>query len=203
MPERLDITLTDDNPLGRALAAGRLVVTVVERITGDRVGVELVCKRKNGKWQSVPFREATHVFCNVARSWDKIGTYYPQKGLWYSADHADRTRTWSALKVLEVADGRAAMSNHQWIIEPAGECLRCGAELTETEGFFGPTCADIVGAEWASRGDHQTKNRDDRVEGEHPPRRAPEPEPEPQQLGLIEIAPGESLDDLYARLERR
>jgi hypothetical protein len=103
--------------------------------------------------------------------------------------------------VLEVAAGRADMINHQWEIEPAGYCLRCGAELTETEGFFGPDCAAIVGAEWSSRGQHQEKDRADRVEGERPPRR--DPEPEPEQLGLIEIAPGESLDDLYARLERR
>jgi hypothetical protein len=146
---------------GRMMATGRVKVTATLE---DRSHVTILFKafadnrdrdfddtvRKN--WVPCSLEKASHVFVevpNASGEWnDKVGTFYPRTGRWYSADNADTMRVDTAVSIA------------QWLITPridrlklalpeivefaeSTECAVCGLELSDPVSIqrgIGPTC---------------------------------------------------------------
>lgn len=219
MPDKLNISADElsATPLGHALYAGRLVATVVG--SNDHITIKAQPKAKvGGRWQSVNFDEATHVFVSVPGADggfpDRVGTYYPSgkyEGCFFSERTSDADRVKAALYVLNAAAGR----NDGKHVMMESFCLRCGRPLTEPESIklgFGPDCLPHVQSQ------HQKKVKDHKGEGTPTDKRTPDqkwqdneggktPEPpshyekrEATTDGLITLAPGESATDRLAKL---
>lgn len=136
---------------GRMLAAGRVKVTVTSHATGEHITIlfKAFCDNRDrqfkstGKnWEPCTLDEATHVFVEVPNQgdWnDKVGTFYPRNGRWYSADNADPARVYAAALVARWVNGETFESHCQ----EASECARCGLELTDPVSIargIGPVC---------------------------------------------------------------
>lgn len=208
----LDVTDFNTTMFGAAILAGRLVVTVQFKSTDEHVGLEFKGWRPGCNGAIVPFSEATRMYVNVARSWDKVATLYPlTDGVRLTAkvwrdQHCDEQRWHACMKVIDVARGEAPQDNLSWRLLLGHNCLRCGAELTEPESIeagMGPHCRKVVSAMYGTR--HQVKEKDASQSS------APTvgtPSPTPPEAGstattaenLVTLAPGESLDDLFERM---
>lgn len=139
-----------DTRAGRMLAAGTLTATIKSLRTGDHITIKATCKAKvDGRWQRAEFADATHVFFVVPSStgWgDKVGTWRPQTGRWYTDDYqTDAARIWAALEALRVACGGAPHTQSEFL--EANRCGRCGRKLTDPESIvrgIGPECAEMA-----------------------------------------------------------
>lgn len=142
-------TINDNTRLGRMLAAGRLTATLRSKVTGTHMTISFSAKAKiDGKWKTVPFSEATHVFIQQGQGgWGsaKVGTYYPANGKFYTEKGFDtRPWVWTVTHVLAAAH-TGILDTEQYDIQEANRCGKCGKELTDPvsiERGIGPTCAD-------------------------------------------------------------
>lgn len=155
---------TAGNPAAMALLAGRCVMTVQSRKSGQHITIRLNCKRKGSRWERASYDAASHVFVEVPRpdgEWpDKVGTLYPngdKAGQFWHATNADPARVWAAVRCMEVACGLKDWQDDQCEVLRTTNCMYCGRELTDPVSIrrgIGPTCADAC-----SIGEHQSKNR--------------------------------------------
>lgn len=176
MPDKLDIGLDAvqaqaqaGDPAALAFLAGRLVMSVQSKRTGEHITVRATAKVKAGGWKRCSFDAATHVFMDVPRPdgefADKVGTYYPggkYAGQLWSDTRADPARVWTAKLVLRIAAGLAPWETDQYEVLQNTHCLYCGRELTDPVSIrrqIGPECAKTVGG-----GMHQTKQRAPKAE---------------------------------------
>lgn len=141
---------------GRMMMAGRVKVTVTSPTTGEHITILLKCIADNRRrqfkpavdknWIECTLPDATHVFAevpNASGEWnDKVGTYYPKTGKWFSADGADAYRVYAAQAV-----GHWLIHPHTTpgggIYQESEECGVCGRELTDPvsiERGIGPVC---------------------------------------------------------------
>ncbi len=135
---------------GMALAAGRLLSTVVSAKTGVHVTVRLTAKRpprpNERRWQPCSFQKAQMIFADIPRdsallSGPSPGAYIPGEQVFRENRGADRNQVWSALFALRSA---AAMerSPDAYVLQGVN-CLHCGRELTDPESItrgLGPEC---------------------------------------------------------------
>lgn len=148
------LTADTDTRAGRMLAAGQVTATVKSLKTGDHITLKFRCiadnrdrqyddaSRKN--WIACPLADATHVFVEVpgaSGDWaDKVGTFYPRTGKWYSDDRADAARVYAAAMVGHWING-VQFDNAEVLEEE--RCGHCGRKLTDpvsiTRGI-GPEC---------------------------------------------------------------
>jgi hypothetical protein len=165
---------SNENAFGVALLAGRVVGTV-QGSTGH-ITVRATCKAKvNGKWVTVPFEKATHVFFDVPSAdgefADKIGTYYPAHSDYKWAGHWFEDRAQTDEKRIAAArylmatitgekDGKHVLKSER--------CARCSKELTHPDSIFamfGPECIKHVAPFMPNRsgtdeGAHEAKAND-------------------------------------------
>jgi hypothetical protein len=152
---------------GEALAAGRLVATVVSSRTGRHITVRLTCKRPpigpEKRWRVCPFEEATRVFVDIPgaafEAGESPGVFFVATGTFKSTRGADRARVWAALFALRVASGKEPSAKAS--IVQSTHCLHCGRELTDPESVergIGPEC---FGKVTASR--HQRRSVTDTI----------------------------------------
>lgn len=150
---QIDFKPTNENAFGIALLAGRVVGTVAGS-TGH-ITVRAICKAKlDGRWATVPFEKATHVFLDVPSPdgdyADKIGTYYPPNaakwaGHFFEDRNADPVRVKAARYLLATVAGQ----NNGTHVLKSERCARCSRELTHPDsitGQFGPECMKHVSA---------------------------------------------------------
>jgi hypothetical protein len=209
MSEPVNLTGLDTTVLGATLLAGRLIVTLQSKASDTHIGLELKCWAPGRS--NPPLAEATRVYVNVARSWDKVATINLERGMLYPDVHADPCRLWVLRKVLAICRGEEPVDTGQYKVMLGQHCARCGAELSDPDSIetvdgipMGPDCAKRV-----ARFRHQVKSSAGGLASE--PREA-----SPQsgddaatagtaqrhqpQSGLVDLRPGESLDDLYERM---
>ena len=158
-----------ENEFSMALAAGRVVATVVSERTGKHVSVQLRAKcREAGKkrFRACDLADAQRVYIDVPSSEGggaEIGCLHLE-GRWsgkilppWDKDF-DGARLWAARRVLDVAHGRAAVADDKARILEGKFCLLCGRELTDPESIarnIGPDCWRKVTGQSAATGEHQ------------------------------------------------
>lgn len=151
MRHRLAIAEQDlIGPEGMALAAGRLVATVVSVKTGQHITIRLTCKRppqgEEKRWRVCPFEQAQRVFADIPRGTSLLagespGVYIPAESVFRETRGTDRARAWAALFVLKAAAGLERSSEAE--ILQSTNCLHCGRALTDPESItrgIGPDC---------------------------------------------------------------
>lgn len=197
---QIDFNPSNENAFGVAMLAGRVVGTV--QGSDGHIVVRATCKAKSegGRWNTVPFEKATHVFFDVPSAegeWaDKIGTYYPQgTGMkWAGHFFEDRSQTDSrriaAAKYLMRTIAGEIDGKH---VLKSERCARCSKELTHPDSIFamfGPECVKKVAAYMPNRsgtpeGAHSKKIADHTPDAEPAPssRRA-----EDTQTSTVEAA---------------
>jgi len=135
------------------LAAGRVKVTVTSTKTGEHITILFKAfadnrdgqfKQGGKRWMPCVYDEATHVFVEVpgaSGEWaDKVGTFYPNSGRWYSDANADPAREWAAAAA---ANWLCGAENEKATFQEQSECARCGLELTDPVSIargIGPIC---------------------------------------------------------------
>lgn len=132
--------------LGRALMAGRLRVTMRSLKSGQHVSIEFKGKRP-GSSQIAPLDEAAHVYIDVPRGLAVGRLDLTRQRVWLDHDPARDPHSWTAMRLLRIALGRAPMSTATYSVIMGTHCVRCGAELDEPESiaaFLGPVCADRI-----------------------------------------------------------
>jgi len=158
------------------LAAGRVKVTVTSKSTGEHITILFKAFkdnrdrtfRPNGKnWEPCEYAQASHVFVEVPNQgdWnDKVGTFYPGGGRWYSDRNVDPAREAAAAAAARWISGDLdAPTDHADFAEQS-ECGRCGKELTDPESIargIGPTCLGLM-----TGSQHQVKQSNPRTEEE-------------------------------------
>lgn len=161
------LTPHSDHRAGRMLDAGHLVASVKSAKTGEHITIKMQCCQKNDsgtgkKWPKVELRKASHVFVSVPRAgggWDdKVGTFYPRSGKFYTANHADPARVWAAAAVATwVNQGGGPVHEQVSDIFETDQCGRCGKDLTDPVSIqrgIGPECyGKMTGSQ------HETKYR--------------------------------------------
>lgn len=137
-------------PEGMALAAGRLVATVVSLKTGQHITIRLTCKRppegEERRWRVCSFSEAQRVFADIPRGTSLLagespGVYIPAEDVFRETRGADKARVWAALFVLKAAAGMER-SAEAYVLQSVN-CLHCGRALTDPESVtrgIGPDC---------------------------------------------------------------
>jgi len=171
------ITPDLDTRVGRMTAAGDLRATVTSKNTGEHITIRFKAfkdtREQEGKnWTRVPLEDATHVFVEVptpdSDGWaDKVGTFYPKSGKWFSDDRADGARVFAAAMVARWINGEQFESRIQEE-ERCGKCARTLTDPVSIERGIGPEC---YGKDTGSQ--HQVKSDAQKVAEE----RAIDPEP--------------------------
>jgi hypothetical protein len=135
---------------GMALAAGRLVATVVSQKTGQHITIRLTCKRpprgEEKRWRVCPFEQAQRVFADIPRGTSLLtgespGVYIPAEGVFRETRGADKARVWATLFALKTAAGIERTSDATVLHQV--NCLHCGRALTDPESIargLGPDC---------------------------------------------------------------
>lgn len=126
------------------LAGGRLVVTVTSKATQRHVTLRMRCTRKDeaGRWPTVPFAEATHVYIEDYDS-AEVAVYHPTDGTLMWARGATSAAQWTVVHLLRYLAGKAMSLRALAYIDVAALCGRCGEELTDPESIergYGPVC---------------------------------------------------------------
>ena len=140
------------NVVGQALLTGHLVATIRSVKSGREQAIQFTCKREGPpkrqgdkrSWEPVSFPEADKVFIDVPRrngegelrsgsqvaTWDLTGKYAGSMISPYGAEAFDEKRIWAALKLLDVAGGRAPMEREEvYRVETGVTCFMCADEL--------------------------------------------------------------------------
>jgi hypothetical protein len=147
---------------GRMLAEGDVRVTVTDSRSDEHITVRfkaLLDNRPqsgerpraddNRNWLRVPLKEASHVFIEVPRAggeWpDKVGSFYPRTGRFFSDDNADPERVRAAMTVARwLNEGRDASDRiGRYRLQEEDYCGICGHQLTDPESIdrgIGPEC---------------------------------------------------------------
>lgn len=170
-----------DTRAGRMLAAGRVKVTVTSKETGEHITIlfKAFADNRNGefkengkRWEPCVLSEASHVFTEVpgaSGEWaDKVGTFYPRSGKWYSDNNADPARVYAAAAAAHWVNkgSENADPNSAWgmTFQEQDECARCGKELTDPVSIargIGPVClGHMTGSQ------HQVKVKEQIEQGE-------------------------------------
>lgn len=150
---------------GRMLEQGDVRVTVTSHDTGRHITIRFKAFKDTrnvpGKnWTRVPLAEATHVFVEVPAAdgdWaDKVGTFYPDGGRWYTDRSADAARIYAASIAAHWLNG--AQIGAPVDIAEEERCGVCARRLTDPvsiERGIGPECyGNITGSQ------HQVKNEE-------------------------------------------
>ena len=154
---------TQETRMGRMLAAGRVTATMRSKKSGQHITLTLQVKAKvEGKWETVNFSEASHVFIKYGHGdfgAAKVGTYYPKTGKIYF-DSNDKAWRYAALHIL-----RAAQTGEQdtscYTIQEEERCARCAHELSDPISIaigLGPDCEEHVYGTRTPRGEHYTQD---------------------------------------------
>ncbi len=172
---QINLVPSNENAFGVALLAGRVVGTI-QGSTGH-ITIRATCKAKSdgGRWNTVPFDKATHVFFDVPSAendWaDKVGVFYPAHsgmkwaGHWFDDQaQTDPKRIAAAKYLINTIAGRIDGAH----ILKSERCARCSKELTHPDSIFamfGPECIKKVSAYMPNRsgtteGAHESKSRD-------------------------------------------
>lgn len=171
---QINLVPSNENAFGVALLAGRVVGTV-QGSTGH-ITIRATCKAKSqgGRWNTVSFADATHVFFDVPSAesdWaDKVGVFYPPHsglkwaGHWFDDQNQTDPKRIAAAKYLIATiagdnDGKHVLKSER--------CARCSKELTHPDSIFamfGPECIKKVSAFMPNRsgtteGAHEAKSR--------------------------------------------
>lgn len=101
------------------------------------------CRRKSasGKWITVPFDKATHLFIEDY-DWETIGTVYPQTGVLFFAPKTTEAARWCVFAVFRLVSGDTSVER-QAEFTPEDICIRCGKPLTDPQSIergYGPEC---------------------------------------------------------------
>jgi hypothetical protein len=154
----------EETRAGRMLAGGDIRVTVTDTDAGEHITVRFKAMRdnrvpatggerpvpeENRNWVRSPLTESTHVFIEVPSSSgdfpDKIGTFYPRTGKFYSDRHADYVRVRAAEYAAKWLNG--GRSNKDWPpqlrFQEESFCYECGLPLTDPVSIdlgIGPEC---------------------------------------------------------------
>lgn len=125
------------------LGEGALTVTVTSKKTMRHITLRLRAKRKgtSGKWSTVPFRDATHVFIEDY-DWETIATMYPNSGMVFFAPKTTVAARWCVEAVFRHVSGDKSVERDAEIV-PEDNCIRCGRPLTDPESIergYGPEC---------------------------------------------------------------
>jgi hypothetical protein len=156
------------DPFGMALKSGRLVATVVSKKSGKHITVGARAKHRVGaKFRGCDLSGAERIYLDVPSSdgagGKEIGCLHLE-GRWAGKimppwdEEFDRARLWAAMRVLDVALGREAPSDHLAEILEGKDCLMCGRELTDPESIarnIGPDCWKRATGTAAPEGTHQ------------------------------------------------
>lgn len=164
---------------GRMLAAGDVRVTVTDVGTDEHITVRFKAildnRENNGQrpepsqnknWVRAPLARATHVFIEVPSAGgtypDKIGTFYPRTGRFFSDTAADPARVEAAILSAywleggyDGLEGAFGDGIAQYDLQEESYCGKCGRQLTDPvsiERGIGPEC---YGADTGSQ--HQVK----------------------------------------------
>jgi hypothetical protein len=196
---KINFTPSNENAFGVAMLAGRVVGTV--QGSDGHITVRATCKAKSegGRWNTVPFEKATHVFFDVPSAegeWaDKIGTFYPahSSGKWAGHFFEDRAQSDSR----RIAAAKYLMRTTAGEIEGAHilkseRCARCSKELTHPDSIFamfGPECVKKVAA--------YMPNRSGTPEGAHSKKIADRP-----TTPIDEVLPDLTDDELTQAIEK-
>ena len=127
----------------RRLSQGALTVTVSSKKTMRHITLRFRCRRKSasGKWITVPFAEASHVFVEDY-DWETIGTLYPNSGVLFFAPKTNEAARWCVVAVLRLVNGDRSVER-QAEFAPEDICIRCGKPLTDPQSIergYGPEC---------------------------------------------------------------
>lgn len=125
------------------LGLGALTVTVTSKKTMRHITLRFRAKRKgaSGKWSTVPFRDATHVFIEDY-DWETIATMYPNSGMVFFAPKTNTAARWCVEAVFRYVSGDELVERQAEIV-PEDNCIRCGRPLTDPESIergYGPEC---------------------------------------------------------------
>jgi hypothetical protein len=134
---------------GRMLSAGTLTATITSRRSGRHVTLRFRAKRNDagkGKWVSVPFEEATHVFISSFDG-EKLATYYTRDGMLRFEANVSEAVRWSVQSVLRRCADAFPGFEFQAELAVADLCGRCAHPLTDPESLergLGPECFGIA-----------------------------------------------------------
>ena len=134
---------------GKALLAGRMVVTAVSPEDGQHFTIRFSCKAPpegRGRWQVVPFAQARRIFIDVPSAdlslGDNVGDYNRHTSILW-ATNEDMRRVNAARYALLVAAGR--VKGEKLLLST--NCIRCGRPLTDPvsiERNVGPECYGVL-----------------------------------------------------------
>ena len=186
-----------DTRTGRMLAGGDVRITVEDSNVDGHItirfkaifdnrcaGADNLRPRPEVKrnWLRVPYDEATHVFVEVPNAGgdypDKVGTFYPNTGKWFSDKQADMERIGAAAIAANWINGAELTPGID--CHPEANCGVCGKVLTDPESIergIGPECYKEH-----TSSHHQTKRKQLRF-----PSKTPEPSPFMVNKVLAEI----------------
>lgn len=122
---------------------GALTVTVTSKASMRHLTLRFRCRKKSesGKWITVPFDQATHLFVEDY-DWEMIATVYPNTGILRFAPKTTEAARWCVIAVLRLVNGDYSVEREAEF-EPDDICIRCGRPLTDPESIergFGPEC---------------------------------------------------------------
>lgn len=151
-----------------ALRSGRLVATVVSKKSGKHITVQLRAKRREGKrFRACELAEAERIYFDApgikGSAAAEIGCLH-LTGKWAGKilppwqREFDQPRIWAARRILDVAHGRAPVSDEQAKILEGKICLMCARELTDPESIarnIGPDCWARATGAVAATGEHE------------------------------------------------
>jgi len=131
------------NRASQRLRLGALTITVTSKATMRHLTLRFRCRSKqaSGKWKTVPFTKATHIFIEDY-DWEPIATLYPKKGVLYFAPKATEAARWCVVAVFRLVNGDYSVEKEAELT-PEDICIRCGRSLTDPESIergFGPEC---------------------------------------------------------------
>lgn len=129
------------------LGQGALTVTVSSRKTMRHVTLRFRCRRKakSGKWITVPFDQATHVFVEDY-DWETIATMYPDSGVLFFAPKVTEAARWCVIAIFRFVNGDDSVERVAEIA-PEDICIRCGRPLTDPQSIergYGPECFGLA-----------------------------------------------------------
>ena len=138
----------------RRLAQGALTITVTSKVSMRHLTLRFRCRKKqpSGKWETVPFDRATHIFIEDY-DWEPIATAYPT-GVVYFAPTATEASRWCVTAVFRFVNGDYSVEKEAEL-SPEDICVRCGRALTDPESIergYGPECFGLSTQSTAVRG---------------------------------------------------
>ena len=131
------------NRASQRLSLGALTVTVTSKATMRHLTLRLRCRKRlpSGKWSTVPFAEATHLFIEDY-DWETLATMYPATGALYFAPKTTEAARWCVAAIFRYVNGDYGVERQAEIV-PEDICIRCGRPLTDPQSIergYGPEC---------------------------------------------------------------